>query len=425
MRVSRHNGRAGKHGAYNPKHNDRSFDVTHASNIDQARTDLNLYWDWKNGLRTNAENETGQYPSFTEIEREFYEQQYSDFLAGQSARNKKAGHAKRNRTVDDLLKDIRICPEETIYQIGKEGDSPPAEVLTAIVEEFMKAIHEQFGTHVHMLDWALHLDETTPHIHARQVFDITNAHGEIEPKQEKALELLGIPLPDPDKKPGKTNNRKAKFDSICRDMLLDICKKHGLEVETEPIYGGSKHLEINDFIIKKQNEEIASMKKLNAELTADNEAKAHMLEEKEAKLNTLLAEIADADTVIEAVSNAVYEQAVKDVVQIAVAEAQNADQHIIDSTIRKINSPEIDLGRKEKTILLECLESVKQHFQKAKERVIEKVTKLFHLPDKRQEIMTTVKEKVKPSIRKMLLAYAEKPSGGKSLLERKRTEDIR
>ena len=224
---------------------------------------------------------------------------------------------------------------------------------------------------------------------------------------------------------GKTNNRKAKFDSICRDMLLDICKKHGLEVETEPIYGGSKHLEINDFIIKKQNEKIAAMEKLNAELTADNEAKAHMLEEKEAKLNTLLAEIADADTVIEAVSNAVYEQAVKDVVQIAVAEAQNADQHIIDSTIRKINSPEIDLGRKEKTILLECLESVKQHFQKAKERVIEKVTKLFHLPDKRQEIMTTVKEKVKPSIRKMLLAYAEKPSGGKNLLEQKRTEDIR
>ena len=27
QRVSRHNGRAGKHGVYNPKHNDRQFDV--------------------------------------------------------------------------------------------------------------------------------------------------------------------------------------------------------------------------------------------------------------------------------------------------------------------------------------------------------------------------------------------------------------
>ena len=27
MRVTRHNGRAGKNGVYNPKHNDRSFDI--------------------------------------------------------------------------------------------------------------------------------------------------------------------------------------------------------------------------------------------------------------------------------------------------------------------------------------------------------------------------------------------------------------
>ena len=45
-RVSRHNGRAGKHGVYNPKHNDRQFDVAHAENIHQDRTRLNLYWDW-------------------------------------------------------------------------------------------------------------------------------------------------------------------------------------------------------------------------------------------------------------------------------------------------------------------------------------------------------------------------------------------
>ena len=42
-RVSRHNGRAGKHGVYNPKHNDRQFDVAHAENIHQDRTRLNLY----------------------------------------------------------------------------------------------------------------------------------------------------------------------------------------------------------------------------------------------------------------------------------------------------------------------------------------------------------------------------------------------
>ena len=37
QRVSRHNGRAGKHGIYTPKHNDRQFDVAHADNIDGNR----------------------------------------------------------------------------------------------------------------------------------------------------------------------------------------------------------------------------------------------------------------------------------------------------------------------------------------------------------------------------------------------------
>ena len=33
-RATRHNGRAGKHGVYNPKHNDREFDVTQSEHID-------------------------------------------------------------------------------------------------------------------------------------------------------------------------------------------------------------------------------------------------------------------------------------------------------------------------------------------------------------------------------------------------------
>ena len=37
--------------------------------------------------------------------------------------------------MDDLLADARICPEETIYQIGKEGDCPPPEVLLEIMQE--------------------------------------------------------------------------------------------------------------------------------------------------------------------------------------------------------------------------------------------------------------------------------------------------
>ena len=68
QRVSRHNGRSGKNGVYNPKHNDRSFNVEHADNIDQDRTSLNLYWDCRNGLRTHEEN--AQFPTFTQLEHD-------------------------------------------------------------------------------------------------------------------------------------------------------------------------------------------------------------------------------------------------------------------------------------------------------------------------------------------------------------------
>ena len=35
MKLTRHNGRAGKNGVYNPKHNDRSFDIANSVHIDE------------------------------------------------------------------------------------------------------------------------------------------------------------------------------------------------------------------------------------------------------------------------------------------------------------------------------------------------------------------------------------------------------
>lgn len=50
MKLTRHNGRAGKNGVYNPKHNDRSFDIANSEHIDEERAKLNLYWDCYNGF---------------------------------------------------------------------------------------------------------------------------------------------------------------------------------------------------------------------------------------------------------------------------------------------------------------------------------------------------------------------------------------
>ena len=45
MKATRHNGRSGKHGTYDAKHNDRRFDVENSEHIDAERTKFNVYWD--------------------------------------------------------------------------------------------------------------------------------------------------------------------------------------------------------------------------------------------------------------------------------------------------------------------------------------------------------------------------------------------
>ena len=102
----------------------------------------------------------------------YYEDHYSDFIKGQNARNEKNRHPERNRTTEDLLKNKMTCPEETIFQIGKEGEHMSGEQLFHIADSFMKRFEGMFGDHVHILDFALHMDETTPHIHERHVFEM-------------------------------------------------------------------------------------------------------------------------------------------------------------------------------------------------------------------------------------------------------------
>lgn len=44
MKATRHNGRSGKNGTYNPRHNDRRFDLENSEHIDAGRVRENIYW---------------------------------------------------------------------------------------------------------------------------------------------------------------------------------------------------------------------------------------------------------------------------------------------------------------------------------------------------------------------------------------------
>lgn len=379
MKLTRHNGRAGKHGTYNPKHNDRQFDIENSEHIDAQRTRQNVYWDCYRGVTTSEkqEKDTDKDFSFEDIERMYYASRYGDFVDAQNERNEKARHPERNRTVEDLLKNKKTCPEESIYQIGTLEDHVSGDVLLAIVNEFFGEMERRFGSHVRILDWALHLDEGTPHIQERHVFECENQYGELCPQQEKALEALDIPLPNPDKPKGKHNNRKQSFDAICRELLFEICEKHGLHLDREPSYGGRAYLEKQDYILMKQKEKLAQQEQALQEVTLKLE---------------------DAESLVDEIAETAYQKACEVVTDTVWAETQKQDIAEISKFQKWATAPERNCSQQKKDIINEYLNKTKDVLRNAAKKILERVQTLLQNPVVKQKNKEQVKEKARESL---------------------------
>lgn len=379
LKLTRHNGRAGKHGTYNPKHNDRSFEIANSEHIDLERVQQNIYWDCYNGIRSalQPKDVDSLADTFEEVEKLYYKLHYTNFTERQNERNAKIRHTERNRSTEDLLTSKKTCPEESIYQLGTlESHASPKE-LFQIATEFMDEFHERFGKHIHILDWALHLDEGTPHIHERHVFDCENRYGELCPQQEKALEELGIPLPKPEQPKGKHNNRKQTFDAVCRIILFDVAKRHGLHLEQEPSYGGRDYLEKQDYILMKQKEQLAAQGQ---------------------KLEELTLKIEDVDNLIDEVSSVAYDKAVELVTDEVKTMTHQEDIDMIEDTKVWLQSPERKAPKKERDYAVARLDGVVRRIRKAMQSTLEKMKAVLLHADKKKSITEEIKKQTKPSI---------------------------
>ena len=383
LKLTRHNGRAGTHGTYNPKHNDRSFNLANSEHIDQERAKGNIYWDCFHGFRSvlAPPDPDDLAATFSDVERRFYETHYTAFVEGQNERNAKNRHTERNRSIPDLLSSRKTCPEETICQLGTLDEHASAEDLLNIVTEFIDEFKAKFGDHVHVLDWALHLDESTPHIHERHVFDCENQYGEIAPQQEKALEALGFELPDPDKPLSRRNNRKITFDAACRKMLFEIAKRHGLELEEEAEYGNRKYLEKQDFILAKQKEQLAAQQN---------------------KLDKLTLKVSDMETLIDEVSAAAYDKAVEVVTDVVRTETRKEDMRMIEDTKKWLLSPERNAPQATREYAAHRLDTVLDKFLKTMQTTATRLQEKLPRPDVRQKGRDQVKEKARDSVLQLL-----------------------
>ena len=271
--------------------------------------------------------------------------------------------------------------KERIYQLGTLDEHASAEDLLSVVTEFIEEFKAKYGDHVHVLDWALHLDESTPHIHERHVFDCENKYGEVAPQQEKALEVLGFNLPDPDKPLSRRNNRKITFDAACRKMLFEIAKRHGLELEEEAEYGNRKYLEKQDFILAKQKKQLAAQQN---------------------KLDKLTLKVNDMEALIDEVSAAAYDKAVEVVTDVVRTETRKEDMRMIEDTKKWVLSPERKAPKATREYASHRLDDVLNKFLKTMQTTAARLQEKLLKPEVQQKGKEHVKEKARDSVLQLL-----------------------
>lgn len=260
MRITMHNGRAKNGRGYGEKHNDRNFDVNKADNINAEKMKDNIY--------VNCYNDDSM--TFEQVELKFYEENFAKMLNKINANYIKNRHAERVKSMQDWKRMRQNAPEEVHLQIGKLGEHATRQELIDIYADYRKWLHEwneQHGKPFTVLTEALHCDEAVHHYQVRRAWHYRDKNNDLRIGQERALQMAGVELPNPQAKESRRNNRKITFDAMCREKWLDICQDHGIDVEREPVPNGKHNREKEDMIRDKYERLLNDIEKLQAELS--------------------------------------------------------------------------------------------------------------------------------------------------------------
>lgn len=316
MRGSHHTGRTNAKGqAYNVNHNDRTFkqekSVDYDRHIDASKSADNDYfvYEMENPIKTYRIHP--EEVSLRDFELKFYKNNFGAHLEQTNAKYIKNRHKERVRTIEDVYTNPRTCPQETILQVGKDGEYKDLEKFKKMVRNYCVAYNNTFSDNSMILDYSIHADETSMHAHVRRVFYVRDKDGNLELAQNKALEQMGYDLPYPDQKRSKYNNRLQTFTSEIRAFWYNTIEKYDkdVEIQREPKYASRRHIEKLDY----QN--LSALEKLAQTYTEKKQATAELKAEEE-KFQKL-----KADT-------ALLEQSAESHKQIQVEILQNSTEYL-------------------------------------------------------------------------------------------------
>lgn len=217
--------------------------------------------------------------TFHENELKAYEQLFGEWLKGVNDRKIKDGHPDRCKTMAEILgkpneekKRGKFEPVETILQIGKDGEEVDEAVFRACVNEFIGKTQQIYGNHMQWLDFAVHQEESSVlHAHGRRVWYAIDEMGCAYPAKKEALVQLGQEneelraagfevRPDDD----RYSNATTRQTEAERQLWYDICKSHGIDLDTEPDKTNTKHLSVKEYKYKAEQETKEAIKQIDA-----------------------------------------------------------------------------------------------------------------------------------------------------------------
>lgn len=150
-------------------------------------------------------------------------------------------------------------PKETILQIGDMNNHASPEQFEKCVSAYCEWFKNKFAGHIQILSVSLHFDEKTPHAHMRTMGYCKSARGYLKAEYETPLKEMGYDKPDKEEDEGRYNNRSMTFTGECREQWLHICRTLCPELDIEDYEHGKgiSHKSVNEYIVSKQQEDIA------------------------------------------------------------------------------------------------------------------------------------------------------------------------
>lgn len=361
MKATYHNGRANKGGkVYNANHNTKAETRNQQRHIDHERTMENKIWvrDLEN-LDSAKLRETGGSFDASAYELEFYKERYGAARERKNADYVRSGHKDDVRTMEQVIKNPKTAPLETIFQIGTATEKVQPEVLERATKDFINWMQKEYGSNMDVLDVALHVDEATPHIHARCVLFGRDKEGNRDVNQAAAFRELKIERPDMTKKQGKYNSPLMTFTERNRQQFYDICQSYGLEIDREVKSPSQKYLEVLEYKTEKLQEELAQanekLRKLEQQAQESQERKQQIDQVAEAAKKEALdfhsqtiEQATQVKAAAEVTAAAIVEQAENQAEQI-IGNATQTAQEALEAAERAEQDKELALQEKADT----------------------------------------------------------------------------